>query len=90
MVNRVFKGLVLAGLGLGAALGVAKPAQAMCLPYITDDGRIVRICRQEAANDDPRGGFPGDLAPRHPSGGAAEERTDNFRGSGRFEGFLGQ
>jgi hypothetical protein len=83
MFKRVFKGLVLTSFGVGAALGGAKPAQAICLPYITDSGQIVRICRQPAA-DASRDRFPGNLAPRHPVGSASDEQSSGaIRGSGR-------
>lgn len=64
MLNRLsrilLKGSAVVSLGV-AAFSFAQPAQAgpLCLPYILDDGRIVRLCRQPAAADEHTNGIRG-------------------------------
>lgn len=95
MFNRLVKGLVKGAATtavVGTAItGIARPAQAgpQCLPYVTDSGQIVVICRQEAAaEEDRRSRFPGGLVGAPPEARqealkAEAEKDSNLRGSGR-------
>jgi hypothetical protein len=64
MLNRIVAGFGFVAIGSAA---IALPAQAgpNCLPYVTDSGQIVVICRQ-AENQDSRDQFPRDMTRREP------------------------